>query len=191
MHQRPLMNKGRGMTGFSWWWISVALMGVLAYQRASRVIWIMSLGLFLVFATRFHGGSAGIFLSWIIAAFVFLVLSVPRWRRHYLSRPLFNFYRKMMPTMSLTEREAISAGTVTWEGELFCGHPDWHKLLQLKAPVLSAEEQAFIDGPAETLCRMIDDWVITHHLADLPPDMWRFLKDNGFFALGIPKQYGG
>ena len=75
----------------------------------------------------------------------------------------------MLPSMSETEREALEAGTVWWDGELFTGRPDWSKLLSAKAPQLTAEEQAFIDGPCEELCRMIDDWDITHRRADLPP----------------------
>ena len=97
----------------------------------------------------------------------------------------------MLPSMSDTEREALEAGTVWWDGELFTGRPDWTKLLSAKAPQLTAEEQAFIDGPCEELCRMVDDWDITHRRADLPPEIWDFLKKKGFFAMIIPKRYGG
>jgi acyl-CoA dehydrogenase len=96
-----------------------------------------------------------------------------------------------MPTMSRTEREALAAGTVTWEGDLFRGAPNWKKMLKFPKPHLTAEEQAFIDGPVATLCGMINDWDITHNRADMPPEIWQFLKDNGFFSLIIPKQYGG
>ena len=97
----------------------------------------------------------------------------------------------MLPSMSDTEREALEAGTVWWDGELFTGRPDWNKLLSAQAPRLTADEQAFIDGPCEELCRMIDDWDITHRRADLPPEVWDFLKQQGFFAMIIPKRYGG
>lgn len=117
--------------------------------------------------------------------------SIKEWRYRYISQPLLRFYRNAMPVMSRTEREAIAAGTVTWEGDLFSGKPDWHKLLQMPNPTLSVEEQAFIDGPVETLCGMIRDWDITHNRADLPPEMWRFIKEEGFFGLIIPKEYGG
>ena len=96
-----------------------------------------------------------------------------------------------MPTMSSTEREAISAGTITWEGDLFSGKPNWKKLLDLPYAKLTAEEQAFLAGPTEELCRMINDWDITHNRADLPPAMWSFIKKQGFFGLIIPKEYGG
>ena len=98
---------------------------------------------------------------------------------------------RMLPSMSQTEKEALEAGTVWWDGELFTGKPEFEKLLASKAPQLTAEEQAFIDGPCEELCRMYDDWDITHKRADMPPQVWDYLKQKGFFAMIIPKKYGG
>ena len=97
----------------------------------------------------------------------------------------------MLPSMSQTEKDALEAGTVWWDGELFTGGPDWDKLLSATTPRLSPEEQAFIDGPCEELCRMIDDWDITHRRVDLPPHLWDYIKSKGFFAMIIPKKYGG
>ena len=96
-----------------------------------------------------------------------------------------------MPTMSVTEREAMAAGTVWWDADLFSGRPSWKKLLTVPAPKLSDEEQAFIDGPTEELCHLVDDWQITHELQDLPPEVWRFIREQGFLGMIIPKQYGG
>jgi len=96
-----------------------------------------------------------------------------------------------MPAMSQTERDALEAGTVWWDGELFSGKPDWQKLLSVPKPELSEEEKAFINGPVQELCSMLDDWHITHEEYDLPENVWRFMKDNGFFGMIIPKQYGG
>src|SRR5258708_5068134 len=93
--------------------------------------------------------------------------------------------------MSNTEREALEAGTAWWDGELFSGNPDWSKLSANPTASLSAEEQAFLDGPCEELCRMLDDFDITHRRGDLPPAVWEFLKSRGFFAMIIGKQYGG
>ena len=109
----------------------------------------------------------------------------------YLTKPFLRTYRRLLPAMSDTEREALEAGTVWWDGELFTGRPDWTRLLAAKAPKLSQEEQAFIDGPCEELCRLIDDWDITHRRADLSPHVWEFIKKKGFFAMIIPKKYGG
>jgi acyl-CoA dehydrogenase len=93
--------------------------------------------------------------------------------------------------MSQTEKEAIDAGTVWWDGDLFSGKPDWDRLLATPRPRLSAEEQAFLDGPVEELCAMCDDWEITHEHQDLPPRVWQFIKDKGFLGMIIPKEYGG
>jgi acyl-CoA dehydrogenase len=129
-------------------------------------------------------------ILWV--AFVpMLLLNVRPLRVRFLSRPFLRVYKRLLPTMSSTEREALEAGTVWWDGELFTGNPDWKKLLDAKAPALSAEEQAFLDGPCEELCRMLDEWDISHNRADLPPEAWDFLKKKGFFAMIIPKKYGG
>lgn len=119
------------------------------------------------------------------------MLNNDEFRRERVTRPVLGIYRKLLPNMSDTEREALEAGTVWWDGELFGGTPNWNKLLATPAPTLSAEEQAFLDGPVEELCGMIDDWQITHELGDLPPEIWQYLKDKGFFAMIIPKKYGG
>jgi len=93
--------------------------------------------------------------------------------------------------MSQTEREALEAGSLWWDGELFSGRPNWQRLLSFPAPRLSAEERAFLDGPVDDLCHMINDWQVTEELHDLPPEVWQFIKDKGFFGMIIPKKYGG
>jgi acyl-CoA dehydrogenase len=112
-------------------------------------------------------------------------------RRDWLSRPIFRWARKVLPSLSATEREAIEAGDVWWDADLFSGDPDWAKLMAAPPAQLSAEEQAFLDGPVEELCGMLDDWTITWELRDLPPAVWAFLKAHKFFAMIIPKPYGG
>jgi len=120
-----------------------------------------------------------------------LALLVPAIRKPLVTAPLLSFYTKLLPPLSDTERTALEAGTVGFEGELFSGKPDWDKLLALPKPALTADEQAFLDGPCEELCRMVDDWDISHVRADLPPEMWEFVKRNKFFGLNIPHEYGG
>lgn len=93
--------------------------------------------------------------------------------------------------MSQTEQEALSAGSVWWDREIFSGNPDWNKLYSLPHSALSAEEQAFLDGPVQELCEMLNDWDITNERNDLPPEVWSFIKDNGFLSMIIPKAYGG
>lgn len=123
----------------------------------------------------------------VVAAFTLL----PMLRKPLLTAPLLKFYMRLLPPLSDTERTALESGTVGFEGELFSGKPDWKQLLDLPRPLLTAEEQAYLDGPCETLCRMTDDWEINHVRADLPPEIWQYMKDHKFFGLNIPVEYGG
>ena len=126
----------------------------------------------------------------IVAACVGLILVRPI-RRALISRPLFATYRKVLPQMSDTERDALDAGTVWWEGELFRGKPDWQKLHAYPQPKLTAEEQSFLDNECEEACRLVDDWQVTQELYDLPNEAWRYIKAKGFLGMIIPKKYGG
>ncbi|MCB1874842.1 MAG: acyl-CoA dehydrogenase [Chromatiales bacterium] len=126
-----------------------------------------------------------------ILALLLLPLGISPLRRAILSRPLLERVRRLLPPMSQTERTAIEAGTVWWEAELFRGEPDWHKLLEIPKPRLQAEERAFLEGPVEELCAMLDDWHINEERNDLPPEVWAFLRKHRFFGLIIPKEYGG
>ncbi|HVX98676.1 MAG TPA: acyl-CoA dehydrogenase [Pseudorhodoplanes sp.] len=112
-------------------------------------------------------------------------------RRDFITRPIFGIAKRALPSLSDTEREAIEAGDVWWDADLFTGNPDWTKLLGFAPAKLSKEEQDFLDGPVEELCGMLDDWKINWHLCDLPPEVWAFLKAHRFFAMIIPKEYGG
>jgi acyl-CoA dehydrogenase len=112
-------------------------------------------------------------------------------RRDRISKPIFGWAQRVLPTLSDTEREAIEAGDVWWDADLFGGRPDWGKLLAFPPAMLSAEEQAFLEGPVNELCHMLDDWRINWELRDLPPEVWAFLKSRKFFAMIIPKEYGG
>ncbi len=126
-----------------------------------------------------------------LVAIAGLIFTVPYLRRLIVSNQILKIFRKMLPQISQTEQEALDAGTVWWEGDLFSGKPDWNKLLAYPKPQLSAEEEAFLNGPVEELCGMLDEWQITHELNDLPPSVWQFIKEKGFFGLIIPRQYGG
>ena len=130
-------------------------------------------------------------LAWAVYLGIVIPLNVTSLRRQLISDKVLSIFRKVMPGMSQTEREALNAGNVWWDGELFSGKPDWKKLLETPTGLLSKEEQDFLNGPVEELCRMIDDWQITHRDNDLPPEVWQFIKDNGFFGMIIPKKYGG
>ena len=130
-------------------------------------------------------------IIWALFLLPAVFLGVADLRRKYLSNPLLYRIKKVLPPMSQTEKDAIESGTVWWESELFRGNPDWWKLLGYTKPVLTDEERAFLDGPVDELCQMIDDWDITHNRKDLPPEMWQFIKKHKFFGMIIPKKYGG
>jgi acyl-CoA dehydrogenase len=163
----------------------------LAYQRIDLRTSTIATGLALALYTVFGGGSWWwLIILWLLYGLM-IVPNLIEVRREKITKPLLSVYRKMLPSMSDTEREALEAGNVWWDGELFSGMPEWDKLMSYPAPKLSDEEQAFIDGPCEELCRMIDDWQICHELADMPKEVWDFIIEHRFFAMIIPKQYGG
>ncbi|MDB5504333.1 MAG: fadE [Tardiphaga sp.] len=112
-------------------------------------------------------------------------------RRDFITKPIFGWAKGVLPTMSATEREALEAGDTWWDADLFTGNPDWAKLLAVKPAKLTAEEQAFMTGPVDALCAMLDDWKINWELRDLPPEVWDFIKREKFFGMIIPKEYGG
>lgn len=112
-------------------------------------------------------------------------------RRDFISKPIFAFARGAMPTMSDTEREALEAGDVWWDADLFAGNPDWSKLLAVAPATLTEEEKAFLNGPVDELCAMLDEWKINWEWRDLPPEVWSFIKRHKFFGMIIPKEFGG
>ena len=174
--------------------VFIAAVLFLAYKRLSLLTFTATFTVLLAAYTIFGESSApaGVWRGflWLMLASLWLLNMRPL-RKAVISRRFLMTYRKLLPPMSQTEREALEAGTVWWDGELFTGAPKWSKLLSAKAPQLSPEEQAFIDGPCEELCKMLDDWDITHKRGDMPPQVWDYLKSNGFFAMIIPKKYGG
>jgi len=174
-----------------WLILFVGAILALAYQRADLRRATLLLGGLVVAYVIFGNGSTLWNAVLVLLATGLLMLNVEDLRREHITRPLLAKYRKLLPSMSETERQALDAGTVWWDGELFSGAPDWTRLLSIPAPRLSVEERAFLEGPVNELCGMLDDWEITHERADLPPEVWDFLKKKGFFAMIIPKKYGG
>ena len=131
-----------------------------------------------------------VFIAALLGMFV-LVLSMRGLRQRWITAPLFKIYRRLLPAMSETERDALEAGTVWWEGELFAGRPDWNTLLAYPRPRLSAAEQNFLDNEVEELCRLSPDWESAHVHHDLSPQAWAYIKAKGFLGMIIPKRYGG
>jgi len=175
------------------WIVAVlALVLVLAYISASGAVFTAALAVALGVAWFAHAlpGWAALMLT---VVFILLAIpgNVPVLRRKLVSDAVLAAFRKLMPPMSSTERDAIEAGTVWWDGELFSGRPNWHRLLATPVPSLTADEQRFLDHDVEELCAMISDWETTHIYRDLPPRVWQFIKDRGFLGMSIAKEYGG
>ncbi len=172
--------------------VILAIAWYLAYREASAGPWIA------LFAGSIAAVTFGTDIQWYLSVFLWLtagglilLLGVPAIRQKTITAKLLGLFRKVAPAMSKTEREALEAGSIWWDAELFSGRPDWDKLLNTPRPQLSEQEQAFLDGPVETLCTMLDDWKITHEDQDLPPEVWNFIREKRFFGLVIPEEYGG
>ena len=162
-----------------------------AYHRLRLAVWAALTATLLVACWLLGANQTATIVAAVLVALIAVPLLIPQVRKPLITAPLLKFYRRILPPLSQTERIALEAGSVGFEGELFSGAPDWQQLMSQPKPELTAEEQAFLDGPTEALCRMTDDWDITHVRADLPPEMWEFIKRNKFFGLNIPKEYGG
>lgn len=174
-----------------WLLLFLSLFLGLPYHRVNLLLSSFIITLSTYIYTVF--GKAGIIMSvflWSFALVLILINIVPL-RRSRLSKPLLNVYKRMVPKMSKTEKEALEAGGVWWEGELFSGMPNWDVLMTMPQPELSPDEKKFINGPCEKLCEMLNDWEISHHRGDLPEEIWKFFKSEKFFAMIIPKKYGG
>jgi acyl-CoA dehydrogenase len=112
-------------------------------------------------------------------------------RRDFISKPIFALARNALPPMSDTEREALEAGGVWWDADLFSGNPDWSKLIESPPATLTQEEKAFLNGPVDELCAMLEEWKIFWEWRDLPPQIWDFIKQKKFFGMIIPTEFGG
>jgi acyl-CoA dehydrogenase len=163
-----LIYMGRGY----WAWVTTLALGISAWWLASV--------------------SSPIAFKEILAVAVLaaLVFGLPLLRRPLVSAPVMRLVRGILPTMGDTERIALEAGTVWWDGDLFSGDPDWGKLLDFKPQALSERERIFLDGPVEDLCRMVDDRQINQD-RDLSPEVWDYLKRQRFFGMIVPEEYGG
>ncbi|MCC4235343.1 acyl-CoA dehydrogenase FadE [Vibrio anguillarum] len=166
----------------------LTVFGVCLYHRMSLFSALVALTVTMVVLTLLD--YTGV-IGWLLYLAAIALLAVPSIRQSVISEKALTLFKKVLPAMSQTEKEALDAGTVWWEAELFKGKPNWNKLHKIAAPTLSAQEQAFIDGPVNEVCAMVSDYQVTHELADLPPEVWQYLKDHKFFAMIIKKQYGG
>lgn len=178
--------------GLLWLLIAVGAVWAAAYFALPGWGWVALLALPAALLPGL-GLTSVVFATGLYALLLALLLPllIPPLRRALISQRVLSAFRRVLPEVSRTEQEALDAGTVWWDGDLFRGRPDWGRLLDLAAPGLSEEEQAFLDGPVDELCSRIDDWRVTQDFKDLPPEVWEYLKENGFFGMIIPKRYGG
>ncbi|WNN45255.1 acyl-CoA dehydrogenase FadE [Winslowiella toletana] len=167
---------------------TIVLTGALFYHRVNLML---SSLILLVWTAAM--AMLSLWTPWLLVPLVLILLpfNLLSVRRAMFSKPMLQTFQKVMPPMSRTEKEAIDAGTTWWEGDLFRGNPDWEKLHNYPQPRLTEAEQAFLDGPVAEACRMANDFQITHEMADLPPELWAYLKEHRFFAMIIQKEYGG
>ncbi|HEY8575752.1 MAG TPA: acyl-CoA dehydrogenase [Devosia sp.] len=177
--------------------VSLVVFAVLAMRESPLWHWgIAFVGIGLFSGLHFPEVGVGYELdggSWflLVLGVVFLLLSIEAVRKPLLITPIYGAVKSILPKVSRTEQEALDAGTVGWDAELFSGRPDWSKLNAIRPLTLTAEEQAFLDNQTETACRMTDDWDIRNNRADLSPELWQFLKDEGFLGMLIAKEHGG
>ncbi len=164
----------------------------LAYLKSPPKLWIPALGVVLiVYSAYSHFHWVAIYLMWLIFVPLIAVFGISRLRLRYITPRVLSYFKKALPPMSDSERAALEAGGVAWEKELFCGHPDRNQLIGMPRPALTLEEQEFLDNQVETLCAMLDDWSTVEGERDLSPEVWDYLKKEGFFGLEVPKEYGG
>ncbi len=195
------------MTGIILFGLAVVLGYYLVLKKAPLVIWFLfttaitltlQSGLYQLpnqpasvlqdYSVNF--GSLLQIIGWLPALIIGL-LAIPPIRKAIFTGPVFNIIRSILPKVSETEQEALDAGTIGWDAELFSGQPDWKKLREVPKISLTAEEQAFIDGPTNELCEMIRDWEIRQGLNDIPNHIWNFIREKGFFGMLISKEHGG
>lgn len=170
----------------------LAVIWYCAYHRLRFALWLPIITALLAAMSYWHLiSTTWQILSWTVLIACGGLLGIPTLRHRFLTKPILAFSRRVLPPISQTEKEALTAGDVGWEKDLFCGRPDWQKLLTTPVPRLSEEEQAFLNDQVDTLCQMLDDWTIVQRDSDLPPQVWAYLKQHRFLGMVIPKTYGG
>lgn len=176
------------MLSLFWFLSLLVLLGIFAYKKLSLVATTLGVAILMVVGSTL--GLVG-WIGWLVFAIIAAPLNMLGFRQKLISKPVMAIFKQIMPPMSQTESDAIEAGTTWWDADIFSGKPDYQKLHNFPKPRLSAEEQAFIDGPVEQACRLANDFQITHKLADMPKELWDYLREQGFFSMIIKKRYGG
>ena len=174
-----------------WLLLLIIVIGVIGYLRLSLNPASWLIGGWLVLSAFSGAVFSGLWLIWVPLLLMLTLINLPSLRQKLITKPAMGLLKANLPSISRTEQEALDGGNVWWDAELFSGKPNWTRLRDLSSSSLNQEEQAFIDGPVETLCHMLNDWEITHKHQDLSPEIWDFIKKERFLGMIIPKQYGG
>ncbi|HEX7643098.1 MAG TPA: acyl-CoA dehydrogenase [Burkholderiaceae bacterium] len=175
-------------------WILFGLIAALVgmFFEVAGIAWLAGIAVWLLVGlTAGAIGVVGVSVLAVLFGLPGMILTHKPFRRAFVTPKIFAIFKRILPTMSATERDALEAGTTWWDAELFSGKPDWKKLLSAPAPRLTEEEQGFLDNEVEQLCAMVDDWHSTQTWQDLPPQAWKFIREKGFLGMIIPKCYGG
>lgn len=175
-------------------WMALLIIGVLTLMllRARVWGWLLAEVVWIwIGVMTLQISLSGTLLWFLLMCGPTVVVAIAPLRQTLLTQAALALCRKILPRLSETERDAIEAGTVWWDADLFSGKPQWQRLLALPPPTLTAQEQAFLDHDVEQLCAMLDDWDSSVTWQDLPPQAWQFIKERGFLGMIIPRQYGG
>jgi acyl-CoA dehydrogenase len=174
--------------------VSLLVIGAaaLSYHRASLKLWdAFALSYLLLISFYAPVSHLTVIFSWLLVGSLLAVLNVPSLRQKVFTSFAYKIASRKLPSISDTERLALESGTVSWDAELFSGMPKWSKLFNYKQARMTPEEQAFLEGPAEEACRMGNNWDMWHKNLETPKDLAKFVRDNGFMGMNIPKEYGG
>ncbi|MGJ8668058.1 MAG: acyl-CoA dehydrogenase [Oceanococcus sp.] len=170
---------------------AVALFWLLAYRGAKLWLWTVAATAYVLGLQQFAVISdSAMSISLAVILPLAALFNIKALRRAIVTRPIFKAFKAVLPDMTDTEREALEAGDVWWEGEMFRGKPNWQKLLDFKRTELTAAEAGFLQNETETLCAMIDDWQVQQD-KDLPEEVWSYMREHKFFAMLIAKEWGG
>ena len=174
-----------------WLLLLIIMIGVIGYLRLPLKYATAMISAWLIISALSGTLSSWMWLIWLPALAILALINIPSLRQNLVSKPAMKLLKANLPKISRTEQEALDGGNVWWDAELFSGKPKWNRIRDLSLTSFTAEEQAFIDGPVEELCSMLDDWEITHDNHGLPEAVWDFIKENKFLGMIIPKEYGG
>ncbi|CUT17412.1 Acyl-CoA dehydrogenase [Candidatus Ichthyocystis hellenicum] len=143
---------------------------------------------YLAYLLNFTGTQLSFFVGSYFS--IWFLLSFSPLRRSFITNRIFNIFKRVMPPISATEKDAIEAGTIWWDAQIFSGKPSLKLLSSFKEPTLTQEEKNFLDEDVEELCSLFTEWDTFKH-RDLPAHVWSFIRERGFLGIAIPKEFGG